>query len=199
MMRIVTKFLLFSLVLFITIGTISAADNITDIQETGEQDFASQLTNDILETSNQQEVERVTNEKNIDKNKKLSEENKTTKKTSATITVTSNNYDQFFVKEEEDKYVKSTDLIRDGDTINLRGTFINKNFMVDKSIIFTSINSDAKLYNCTVYVMGEGASGSTVSNLDIYNNGTLLKGIQVKGSSNSQSHFIYYILDKFLK
>ncbi|MEE3324460.1 MAG: right-handed parallel beta-helix repeat-containing protein [Methanosphaera sp.] len=183
-MRIMAKFLLFSLVLLISIGTIAATDNTTEISINDNVDISNDITDNNLETSLQQENYQSKNiEKAFEKNKNILSENKSTK-SATTVTVTENNYEQFFTQEPEDKYVKTTDLVKDGDTLNLKGSFYNKSFMVDKSITFTSLNNDAKLYNSTVYVIGQNASGSTISNLMIYNDGTLLKGIQVKNSSN---------------
>ena len=199
-MRIITKFLLFSLVLLISLGTISATDNSTVLQDNLAQELTQQQDSNYIETSTQLIDNNVqTSEKTIEKNKDITQNN-VTKKTAVTITVTDDNYDEFFRHEEGKTYPESTEMIRKGDILNLKGSFYNKQFMVDKNITFTSLNKDAKLYNCTVYIMGEGASGSTVSNLDIFNEGTLIRGIQVKNASNltvKDNHVVTYGLRSY--
>ena len=180
-MKTISKFLIFTLViLLVSLGTITATENVTSIDSKDITDTYKDHTDNIkdISTDNIQ-----ANEKIIEKNTHSNEENNT-KKASQTITVTSNTYDLFFKQKDNTEFAETTDYIRSGDTINLKGTFKNLKFAVDKNITFTSIDHDAKLEDCTVYVLGQNASGSIIANLNIFNNGTLKKGIQVKDASN---------------
>ncbi|RAP48293.1 MAG: hypothetical protein BZ135_00805 [Methanosphaera sp. rholeuAM6] len=179
-MKTIVKLLLLTIgVLLISLGTISATDNSTITQDTTQTPADQTLDVDIIGYSANYETHNNIN-KTVEKNEKTGNNRE---KSATTITITSSNYDSFFKNQSDSQYLKSTDLIKAGDTINLKGTFKNMNFVVDKRITLTSINRDARLINSTVYVLGPNASGSTVKNLNIYNNGTLLKAIQVKNSS----------------
>ncbi|RAP49166.1 MAG: hypothetical protein BZ138_08230 [Methanosphaera sp. rholeuAM270] len=180
-MRNMTKLLLFLLVLLLSLSIVSASGNVSGASDKTDMVKSDCVANEDLGESTSDDVS--IHDKSITKNARVTDDNRTVKLVSRTITVTSSNYDQFFRQDSGDEFVKSTDLIQSGDTVNLKGNFRNKNFAVDKRITFTSLNHDAKLVNSTVYVLGRNASSSIIANLDISNDGTLLKGIQVKNSS----------------
>lgn len=86
-------------------------------------------------------------------------------------TVRSSNYNTYF---DDEGYLKDSS-VQSGDTLNLDGTFEDKKFILNKElkIVGTATN---KMYDCTVVLLKE-ASGSSVSNLNIENNGMDLQGI----------------------
>jgi len=185
-MKTTSKFFLLIIVLLVVaLGTVSASENVSDVSKTSELSVVDDFTDDniLSKVNSENDVQGSSVNKTIKKNIE-NDDCEFEKSSSNLITVTSSNYDYFFSPVTDTEFVKTTDLIQSGDTINLQGTFNNVKFAVDKSITFTSINKNAKLYNCTVYVLGQNSSGSKISNLTIYNDGTLLKGIQVKNSSN---------------
>ena len=92
------------------------------------------------------------------------------------FTVDVNNYNDYF---DEDGNLR--DDVADGYTLILTGDFTGKNFRINKNITFTGEN--AIIYNGTVSLI-IGASGSTVSNLIIVNNGTDINGINLNGVTN---------------
>ena len=83
--------------------------------------------------------------------------------------ISKENYDDYF---DENDNIKDT--VVDGDTLVLSGDFNDKNFRINKNITLTG--NGATIYNGTVSLI-IGASGSTVSNLIIVNNGTDINGI----------------------
>ncbi len=177
-MKTISKFLIFTLVLLLAcLGVVSATGNVTDTADSQDSTHNSDIqTYSVLDDNNIQ-----TNSKVLEKKY---EKNKTLKQAGRTITVTNKTFDTYFKQSSEDEFPSSTSLIQDGDTVNLKGSFKNCNFAVDKHITFTSLNKDAKLYDSTVFVLGDKASGSKITNLNIFNNGTLIRGIQVKNASN---------------
>ncbi len=80
------------------------------------------------------------------------------------------------------------DNIQDGDTIDISGTITNKNFNINRQVIFTSSNN-GKIINGTIKLT-EGASNSILSNLTIQNSqtggiGFLLNGVSHVEISNN--------------
>jgi len=177
-MKAKSKFLFFTLILLlVALGTVSAVDNDTDSSQTSDI-----VTNDDISTNNEIR-ETITNEKLnnqnkiIEKNNEITNDKKSVKSATNVITVNNATYSQFFTNDA------TTNLIRSGDTINLKGNFYNMTFTVDKSITLTSLDKDAKLYNSSVYVLGSSASNSVVSNLQIINSAEQKTGIHIKDTT----------------
>ncbi|MBE6487616.1 MAG: hypothetical protein E7Z86_02775 [Methanosphaera stadtmanae] len=177
-MKTISKFLLLTLVLlFVGLATVSAADtNDTTAAVMSDHTTSNQITDKIAETN----AQTSNMEENTQTDKIIKTNNKSIKN-ARTITVRSTTYNQFFTNSSGT--IASTELIQSGDTVNLQGIFNNVNFAVDKNITLTSTNSNATLNNCTVYVTGKNASGSTVSNLKILNSKEQTTGIHIKNTT----------------
>ena len=76
--------------------------------------------------------------------------------------------------------------VNSGDTMNLDGSFSGKKFILNKqlNVVGTSTNS---MRDCTVVLLSE-ASGSTVSHLNIVNNGVDKQGVFIVGATNCNVH-----------
>ncbi|WP_299522022.1 right-handed parallel beta-helix repeat-containing protein [uncultured Methanobrevibacter sp.] len=85
--------------------------------------------------------------------------------------VSSSNYDTYF---DDEGYLKGSS-VQNGDTLNLDGTFNDKKFILNKELNIVGTSSN-KMYDCSVVLLKE-ASGSSVSHLNIENNGYDLQGI----------------------
>ena len=180
-MKAITKLLLFTMVLLLVgLGTISATDNVSDTSQTTDIGLEKITDSHVMEDTTTKSSVQTTNQKTIEKND-IENTNKSVKEAS-TITVNPNNYDYFFEKDEEGK-IKSTDMVQEGDTLNLKGTFNNVDFAVDKSITLTSLSNNAFLNNCTVRVQTSG-SGSTISNLVINNSKEYTPGFLINDAEN---------------
>ncbi len=186
-MKVIHKFLLLTVVLLlVSLGTISATENVSDTPQTSDapqtQDIVEKtITDDYTSADNNIKTNTQTNQNKAIVKNEIKKETRDVKQASPTFTITEAIYDQFFVSNGE--IIVSTDLVRDGDTLNLKGDFTNKNFTADKQIILTSLDKDAILKNCSVLVTTSG-SGSTVANLDINNTQDYTTGILVKDASN---------------
>jgi len=177
-----SKFLLFALIiLLVGLGAVSAAENTTDTTQTTDTTPGNEITTDVMDTSDNLIQDRTTsnvktsNNKTIEKNK----EKETTVKEARTITIASSAgiTNLFF------NSTGTTNMISEGDTINLKGTFTNTNFYIDKPITLTSLDNDATLTNCMVMIYTSG-SGSTISNLVIRNDAEGVTGIAINCANN---------------
>ena len=189
------------ILLLVSLGTISATDNVTDVSQTSD----ASVTQDIVENTiaddytsadtNVQTNTQASQNKTIVKNE-ITKETKDVKQASPIFTVTDELFNQFFVSGEynpsdilnQEEY-STTDLVRDGDTLNLKGTFFNKRFTVDKNITLTSLDKDAELFNCTIIVKGNETKngyghGSTIANLKINSTRDYTPGIIVYDANN---------------
>ncbi|MBQ9025905.1 MAG: right-handed parallel beta-helix repeat-containing protein [Methanobrevibacter sp.] len=90
-------------------------------------------------------------------------------------TVTSDNYNQYFSNGE---LISSA--VNEGDTVILSGDFSSKNFTFTKKV--NIVGSGGTIYGGIV-TLNSGASGSTVSNLKIVNNGQYMRGVYLNGAS----------------
>ncbi len=152
-MNKITILVLFTFLLAIlSLTTISAT-------ETQANDVDHICQDNIQNTENMQTVE--VNSKEISKKY----ENENIKEASSTINITNNNYEQYF--QNENGTLKTTDTIKDGDTLNLQGTFNNLSFIADKeNLVITSIGKNVNLFDCSIYLQ---ASNTKVSNITITN------------------------------
>ena len=174
-MRFMYRILLLALVILCTLTVVCAEDNVT---VTSVSDDNIDVLSDYAENDN-----CISDDIKVDNTITKNSDN-SVKTSSSTITVTDKNYNLFYERNDNSYIPRTTSLIESGDTVKLKGTFTNVNFTVDKRLNFTSYDDNTQLINCTVFIIGDDASGSSISNLRITNNGTLLRGIQVKNSSN---------------
>ncbi len=180
-MKTTYKFLLFTIVLLLVgLGTISAADAVSDTSNAtdiglDEISETNQIEDATLESSIQSTDVKTIEKNDITKNKAV--------KSAPTMTVTSSNFDNFWQFNEDEGIYRSTEFIKDGDVLNLKGTFNDVNFTLDKSVTLTSTNENALLHNCTVHVLTSG-SGSTISNLVINNSAQYTSGIVANDAEN---------------
>ena len=182
-MKTISKFLLFTLVLLLVgLGTVTAVNDMSDMTSNVKNVPNDSITSDVIkdtsnnvikDTTTKSSEETISHNKTIEKNNEL----KSNTKTARTTTVTSSTYNQYFNTKS------TTSLIASGDTINLKGTFNNVDFTLDKSITLTSSDKSAKLYNCTVIVPKTG-SGSKITYLTINNSAEETSGIILNDSSN---------------
>jgi len=146
-------FLVLILLLLVGLTTVSATENTTDTSQTHDISVENDITDQVItDTAHDNNIQinnnAIKKDNNIINNTKKA-------KTASTITITNSTYDYFYDPITDSEYVKTTDMIKDGDTINLKGNFYNLKFAVDKKLTFTSLDYDAHLYNCTVYVLGQ--------------------------------------------
>lgn len=147
----------------LSIGAVSASDlNNAYTSDNGSQLLDNSNTVDINSSNNVGADSQVLSSTENYRNSTVSPSNNTPIKTSNTIQVSSSNYDTYF---NDSGFVKSG--ISSGDTVDLTGTFNNKNFIFDIPVTVTS-SSNAKLNNCTVKIT-KGGDGSTISNLQFEN------------------------------
>lgn len=184
-MKPINKFLLFALVLLLVgLGAVSATQNVSDNTQTTDIPLEKEITANVIqdtsskvirETTTKSSEDTISQNKTIEKNNEL-KNNKNTK-TARTSTITSTTYSQYFNSKA------TTNLVAAGDTLDLKGTFNNVDFTLDKSVTLTSSDKSAKLINCTVIVPTSG-SGSKISNLNINNSAELTSGIVLNDSNN---------------
>jgi len=175
-MKCKNAFLLLFVLLLISITAVSATKHTDNSISCDNVNMASSELDNIQ--SYDHDVIKDNSTKLIEKKKQ------NLKKSSGIITITKDNYEYYFQKQSNSYIPKSSNLIQSGDTVKLKGTFTNVNFTVDKSITLTGYDANTQLYNCTVFVVGGNSSNSIIKDLKITNNGTLLRAIQVKNSSN---------------
>ena len=99
--------------------------------------------------------------------------------TSNSHTVNKTNYGNYF-STSSGELVSSS--VNAGDTINLQGDFSNVKFVFKKSVNVVGMQN-VKLQNCML-TFTDGASGSSISNLNIYNTKQATYGIFLDGVSN---------------
>ena len=148
------NFILILLLLLVSVGAVSAADNF----------------NDTIASDNNDILEEVTSEDVLDSDDEIV--------TSNPHTVTSSNYDSYFNSKGD---LISSD-VQDGDTIILGDNFVDKKFNIEKPLNIVGLE-DYKLRNCMLTFSGE-ASASVISNLKIFNTKETTYGIFLNGVSN---------------
>ena len=96
----------------------------------------------------------------------------------SSYTITESNYNQYF--DLKGNLVSSN--VKEGDTINLDGSFSSKNFTFNKkvNIVGTSTN---KMKN-SIVTLSSGTSGSSIKNLNIENKADKTYGIFLNSASN---------------
>lgn len=97
--------------------------------------------------------------------------------TSSSHTVNASNYNSYFNRNGE---LVSAD-VKSGDTINIDGKFSETNFIF--KIPVNVVGSDSNEFKNCIFTLYEGASGSSVSNLNIANTKDYSYGIFLNGAS----------------
>ena len=132
--------LLVLLLLFISVGAVSAVEDLNDTISSDEAIIEEISPNtEELSSINDQEV-----------------------LTTNSHTITKENYSRYFSPKGE---LVSSD-VKDGDTIYLQGEFVNANFIFKKHVNIVGIDNVMRKSTVTLY---SGASGSTILNLNIDN------------------------------
>lgn len=149
--------LLVLLLLLVSVGAVSAADDLNDTIASDDEAVDGLAVSDeiVHDDSNDKEV-----------------------LTSASHTVNSSNYNKYFSSGGE---LVSKD-VKSGDTINIEGNFTKKNFIFKIPVNIVGSQSN-NLKNC-IFTLYADASGSTVSNLNIANTIDYTYGIFLNGASN---------------
>ena len=98
---------------------------------------------------------------------------------SSTHIITNDNYNTYFNNQTGELISNS---IADGDTINLDGNFTNKNFNIKKPININGTTTN-NLKECTI-TLNSQASGSTISNIKIFNTEKYKYGIFLNSATN---------------
>ncbi len=154
------KILVLLLLLLLSVSAVSAAD---DINETLNSDEAVSDTLEISEDNDDGVLEQSADEEVLSAPK--------------SYTVSASTYSRNF--DNNGNFVRSG--VNPGDNIKLSGSFSNKNFIFNMPLNVIGVSSD--LRSCTVTLLS-GASGSTVTNLNIQNNGKRAVGIFLNSASN---------------
>jgi len=171
-MNKITTLILFAFIIAIfSLTTISATD-------TQPNDVNNTFQENTQNTQNTQTVDVEVNSREISKKY----ENENIKEASSTLKITSNNYKDYF--QNENGTLKTTDIIKKGDTLNLQGNFNNLSFIADKeNLVITSIGKNAKLFDCSIYLQ---ASNTKVSNMTINNSKDNCEAIILDTISNAR-------------
>lgn len=154
------NFILVLLLLLVSVGAVSAAE---DLNETVGSDGAvfDEISSEDALTSN--------------------DDGETYSSESSSYTVNASNYNTYFNSKGE-----ATSSVKSGDTINIDGKFSNKNFTFKTPVnIIGAESNDMK--NCVFTFYGE-ASGSNISSLKIVNNHDYYYGIFLNSASNCIIH-----------
>lgn len=154
------KIFLVLLLLLVSITAVSAAD---ELNETAKGDNAIQ---DIIEDSNS------------DSQDILAVDESESKLEASQFTVHESDYGTYF----DLKGNLVSDNVKAGDTVNLAGSFTGKKFIFDRKVNIVGISSN-KMSNSMITILS-GASGSTVSNLNIENTNKETYGIFLNSASN---------------
>ena len=148
------------LLLFISIGAVSAIDdgNMTELTSNNaiQDTLEVSVDNDICYSSNNDSLLQ-----------------------SYSYTITEDNYNQYFNSDDGNALSSK---INPGDTIVLQGTFTNKTFVFNMSVDIVGASSN-KLSNSMITLLN-GASGSSVADLNIVNTDDYTYGIFLNSANN---------------
>ena len=169
------NFLLVLLLIIVSIGAVSAASDIDDA-------IGDEAISDIpiLDSQNvESDIDAVSEDDISDGNEILSSDASDGEVIASTShNVSASNYGSYFNSKGE--LISSS--VNDGDTIYLDGEFTNRNFVFKKPVNVVGTSSNV-LRGSTV-TFYKGASGSTVSNLNIFNNVEYQYGIFLNGATD---------------
>ena len=150
------NFILALFLLLVSLGAVCAADDLNETVAGGDEAVLDEVaTGDVLASVDEDVV------------------------ASNSYTVNSSNYNTYF-----DAYTNELkdSVVNEGDTINLEGDFSNLNFIIKKSVNVVG-KDNVRLQNC-MFTFSDGASGSSISKLNIFNTKEKTYGIFLNGVSN---------------
>ena len=150
------NFILVLLLLLVSIGAVSAADDLNDTIASDDGAILEDVPLEDVVASNGEDIVS-TNSHTVNK---------------------SNYYNYFDAYNGELKDSSASE----GDTINLEGDFSNLKFVFKKSINVVG-KENVRLSNC-MFTFSDGASGSSISKLNIFNTKETTYGIFLDGVSN---------------
>ncbi len=148
------------LLLLVSIGAVSAADDLNDTIASDDGAILEDIPSEDVVASNGEDIVS-TNSHTVNK---------------------SNYYNYFDASTGELKDSSASE----GDTINLEGDFSNLKFVFKKSINVVG-KEDVRLSNC-MFTFSDGASGSSISKLNIFNTKETTYGIFLNGVSYCTIH-----------
>ena len=154
------NFILVLLLLLVSIGAVSAADDLNDTIASDDGAILEDVPSEDVVASNGEDIVS-TNSHTVNK---------------------SNYHDYFDASTGELKDSSASE----GDTINLEGDFSNLKFVFKKSINVVG-KEDVRLSNC-MFTFSDGASGSSISKLNIFNTKETTYGIFLNGVSYCTIH-----------
>ena len=154
------------LLLLVSVGAVSAAESLNETNVVGNEAIydAVEVSSDVNSNHNSNEVLTVDDSQN--------------QLESSSHTITDANYNQYF--DLKGNLVSSN--VKEGDTINLDGNFSSKNFIFNKKINVVGTSSN-NMKNSMISLLS-GASGSSISNLNIANTKAETYGIFLNSASN---------------
>ena len=154
------------LLLLVSVGAVSAAESLNETNVVGNEAIydAVDVSSDVNSNHNSNEVLTVDDSQN--------------QLESSSHTITDANYNQYF--DLKGNLVSSN--VKEGDTINLDGNFSSKNFIFNKKINVVGTSSN-NMKNSMISLLS-GASGSSISNLNIANTKAETYGIFLNSASN---------------
>ena len=141
------------LLILISLGAVSAADDTNETVSSDEAVIEEVASDDVLTSADEDVVSEGSH------------------------TITNDNYGTYFNSNGD---LISSD-VHDGDTIQINDNFENKNFTFKKAVNIVG-SDNIKLDNC-IFTLSDNASGSTISNLKIFNTKTYAYGIFLNGVS----------------
>ena len=154
------------LLLLVSIGAVSAVENLNETNAVG-----NGAIYDTVEVSSDVNT-------NHNSNDVLTVEDSQNQLESSSHTINDANYNQYF--DLKGNLVSSK--VNEGDTINLDGNFSSKNFIFNKKINVVGTSSN-NMKNSMISLLS-GASGSSISNLNIANTKAETYGIFLNSASN---------------
>ena len=158
------------LLLLVSIGAVSAVENLNETNA-----VSNEAIYDAVEVSSDVNI-------NHNSNDVLTVEDSQNQLESSSHTITDANYNQYF--DLKGNLVSSK--VNEGDTINLDGNFSSKNFIFNKKINVVGTSSN-NMKNSMISLLS-GASGSSISHLNIANTKAETYGIFLNSASNCVVH-----------
>ena len=164
------------LLIIISIGAVSAASDINDTIELSDEAISDIP---ILDSQNTESNIDIGSEDSISDDEDILSSDASEEVIAGTVhTVNADNYNTYFKSNGE--LISSS--VNDGDTINLDGEISNRIFIIKKPINLVGTSSNVlKQSTITFY---KGASGSNISNLNIFNTEHYTYGIFLNGATN---------------
>jgi len=167
-------FVLTLVTLLVTVGAACAADdtNSTTATDSNVNDVAT-VSDSASDTIATEPVTTTSNDNKVDA-KTIEKEDKILKKEPKTIILNNQTFNTYITNRTFNENVS------DGDIIDAQGLFYGQNFSltINKAVNFTSTTNDANFSTDKGHFsMSETASGSNLTNINIYNSQVVLSGI----------------------